>query len=77
MRFAMNNRRLIKDQPGLDRYQEALLLREHFTELLCTKESSEIHRRFQEWTNEGEAARHSDSFVSGMNRVTKNCAACH
>jgi hypothetical protein len=93
--FAMSKWQPIKDHPGLEPDQEALLLREHFTELLRTKEVMEKPERFQELMKEGEAASQAledslrawikagksattpDSFVTGMDRVTKNCAACH
>lgn len=93
--FAANKWQPIKDQPALEPDHEALLLREHFTELLRTKEIMQKPERFQELMKEGEAASQSmetalkdwiaagrpaktpESFVTGMDRIAKNCTACH
>ncbi|MBC7855996.1 MAG: cytochrome c [Pirellulaceae bacterium] len=93
--FAANKWRPIKDQPALEPDHEALLLREHFTELLRTKEIMDKPQRFQELMQEGEAAAQDlekalkdwiaagrpektpDAFPKGMDRIAKNCTACH
>jgi protein tyrosine phosphatase (PTP) superfamily phosphohydrolase (DUF442 family) len=93
--FAASKWQPIKDQPALEPDHEALLLREHFTELLRTKEVMTRPERYQELMKEGEASAQAledalkawikagrpektpDSFVTGMDRVTKNCTACH
>ena len=93
--FAANKWRPIKDRPALEPDHEALILREHFTELLRTKEIMNKPERFQELMKEGEAAasdletalkdwivagrpeRTPDVFVTGMDRMAKNCTACH
>ena len=93
--FAMNKWQPIKDKPALEPDHEALLLREHFTELLRTKEVMGRPQRYQELMKEGEASAQEledtiktwikagrpekipDNFVKGMDRVTKNCTACH
>lgn len=93
--FATNKWQPIKDQPALEPDHEALLLREHFTELLRTKEIMDKPQRFQELMKEGEAAAQDlekslkdwiavgrpeqtpDSFPQGMDRIAKNCTACH
>ncbi|MFN0020050.1 MAG: hypothetical protein ACKVP0_17460 [Pirellulaceae bacterium] len=93
--FAANKWKPIKDQPALEPDHEALLLREHFTELLRTKEVMNRPLRYQELMKEGEAAAEDlekslkewiaagrpeetpASFVTGMDRITKNCTACH
>src|SRR6185436_1939137 len=54
--FAANKWRPIKDRPALEPDHEALILREHFTELLRTKEIMNKPERFQELMKEGEAA---------------------
>ncbi len=93
--FAANKWKPITDQPALEPDHEALLLREHFTELLRTKEIMDKPRRFQELMKEGEAAaadletaikdwiaagrpeKTPNSFPQGMDRIAKNCTACH
>lgn len=93
--FLANKWQPIKDQPALEPDHEALLLREHFTELLRTKEVMSKARRYQELMKEGEAAageleaavkkwmaegrpeKTPDTFVTRMDRITKNCTACH
>ncbi|MGI8981338.1 MAG: hypothetical protein ACR2FY_19100 [Pirellulaceae bacterium] len=93
--FAANKWRPIKDQPALEPDHEALLLREHFTELLRTKEIMDKPQRFQELMKEGEAAaadlesslkdwiaagrpdKTPNFFPKGMDRIAKNCTACH
>ena len=93
--FAVNQWRPIKDQPALEPDHEALLLREHFTELLRTKEIKQKPERFQQLMREGESAaadfeavvkkwmaegrpeKTPAAFLTGMDRITKNCTACH
>lgn len=93
--FAANQWRPIKDQPALEPDHEALLLREHFTELLRTKEIKQKPERFQQLMREGESAaadfeavvkkwmaegrpeKTPAAFLTGMDRITKNCTACH
>jgi len=93
--FAANKWQPIKDRPALEPDHEALILREHFTELLRTKEILNKPERFQELMKEGEAAasgletalkdwvaagrpeKTPDAFVTGMDRMAKNCTACH
>ena len=93
--FAANKWRPIKDQPALEPDHEALLLREHLTELLRTKEIMDKPERFQELMQEGEAAaadlesalkgwiaagrpeKIPDAFPKGMDRIARNCTACH
>jgi protein tyrosine phosphatase (PTP) superfamily phosphohydrolase (DUF442 family) len=93
--FAANKWQRIKDRPALEPDHEALILREHFTELLRTKEILSKPERFQELMKEGEAAatdletalkdwlatgrpeKTPDVFLKGMDRITKNCTACH
>lgn len=93
--FAANQWRPIKDQPALEPDHEALLLREHFTELLRTKEVLSKPVRYQELMQEGKAAagdletalkkwmaegrpeKTPKTFLTGMDRITKNCTACH
>ena len=52
--FAGNKWQPIKDQPALEPDHEALLLREHFTELLRSKEVMSKPERYQELMKEGE-----------------------
>lgn len=54
--FAANQWRPIDTRPALDPDHEALLLREHFTELLRGKEVKDRSARFQALMKEGEAA---------------------
>ncbi len=93
--FAANKWQPIKDQPALQPDHEALLLREHFTELLRTKEILALSARFQELMKEGEAAAQDmetalkdwitagrpektpETLAQGMDRIGKNCTACH
>jgi hypothetical protein len=77
--------------PDLDPAHEALLLREHFTELMRNDVAHEAER-FQELTREGEAAAQNlETTLRGqrptgdkwpaadvaIDRVTRNCATCH
>lgn len=75
-------------QPALVPDHEALLLREHFTELLRTKELLEKPEKFQQLTREGEAA--GLALEEGLKKgitaeqasklltaVNNNCKACH
>ena len=93
--FATNKWQPLKDQPALEPDHEALLLREHFTELMRTKEIMQKPERFQQLMKEGEGAAQDlekslrdwiatgrpektpDSLVTGMDRIAKNCTACH
>jgi hypothetical protein len=77
------------DQPALTADHEALLLREHFTELLRTKEVQAKPEKFQQLAQQGESAglaleealkapqidaqRASRLFSA----VSNNCKACH
>ena len=76
------------DQPALVPDHEALLLREHFTELLRTKELMEKPEKFQQLTKEGEAACQAleaglkkgidaDQATRLLTAVNNNCKACH
>jgi protein tyrosine phosphatase (PTP) superfamily phosphohydrolase (DUF442 family) len=83
----------LADHPDLDPPHEALLLREQFTELLRTEETTKQPERFQELLRESEAAAGEletalggaagASDVSGESatvafaRVAQNCKACH
>lgn len=80
---------MLPDQPDLSPDHEALLLREHFTELLRTKEVQEQPEEFQELARAGETAsqaledalkdegtdarRASELFLA----VSNNCKSCH
>jgi hypothetical protein len=77
------------DQPALVPDHEALLLREHFTELLRTKEVQAKPEKFVQLTTEAEkhAQALEDALKSGSIdaenasklylAVTNNCKACH
>jgi protein tyrosine phosphatase (PTP) superfamily phosphohydrolase (DUF442 family) len=76
------------DQPDLIPDHEALLLREHFTEFLRTKELQSEPEKFQQLAKEGEAAAQAleDALKSKPNTetasklflaVSNNCKACH
>jgi protein tyrosine phosphatase (PTP) superfamily phosphohydrolase (DUF442 family) len=54
--FATNQWKPMDTRPALEPDHEALLLREHFTELLRGKEVKDKPAQFQELMNEGEAA---------------------
>jgi len=77
------------DHPDIDPAHEALLLREHFTELLRTEETKRQPQKFIELMQHSEAE--SKSLEDGLRggkaspkeltalfeRVTANCKACH
>ncbi len=81
------------EHPDLNPAHEALLLKEHFTELLRTSEVEQKSERFQQLVRDSEASaneletalrdtspgRHSISprADGALDRVTKNCTACH
>lgn len=81
------------EHPDIDPPHEAMLLREHFTELLRTEEVKGCPEKFQELLRESEtaaqelesalrnatdAARVDLAIVNArFEIVTKNCAACH
>ncbi len=76
------------DQPALVPDHEALLLREHFTELLRTKDVQSRPAKFQELMSEGETFAQAlettlqtspdDAAASQLfAKVTSNCKACH
>ncbi len=76
------------DQPALVPTHEALLLREHFTELLRTKVLMEKPEKFQQLTKEGEAASlaleeglkqgiDAETATKLLTAVNNNCKACH
>ena len=81
--------------PDLDPPHEALLLREHYTEMLRTDAVQREPEGFQELMRDGEAAAKElelafaawkdarfaapvpEAIPAALDRVTKNCAACH
>lgn len=77
------------DHPALEPAHEALLLREHFTELLRTEEAQKQPAEFRELLTAGETAanelevalraepKDNAAAQAGFDRVTANCAACH
>ena len=76
------------DQPALVPDHEALLLREHFTELLRTKELQEQPEKFQQLAKEGATAAQAleDALKSSVDAdtasklflvVNNNCKGCH
>jgi protein tyrosine phosphatase (PTP) superfamily phosphohydrolase (DUF442 family) len=77
------------DHPDLDPAHEALLLREHFTELLRTDSVQREPARFTELAKQGEAAAGDletilrapgtshDRATKALEKVTQNCTACH
>ena len=76
------------DQPALKPDHEALILREHFTELLRTKELMGKPEKFQQLTRDGEAAClaleeglkqgiDADQASRLLTAVNNNCKACH
>lgn len=82
-----------RQHPDIDPPHEALLLREHFTELLRTDEVKRQPERFQQWLQESETASGEIETVLRQSTeaappdltlltgkfevVTKNCTACH
>ena len=85
--FAANQWRAIKNQPDLDPSHEALLLREHFTELLRTSDVQEQPVEFQTLVRSSEqaarsletqlrAARPLDA-AEAFQQITRQCTACH
>ena len=76
------------DQPALVPDHEALLLREHYTELLRTKELMQKPEKFQQLTREAETASlaleeglkqsiTSEQASKLLTAVNNNCKACH
>lgn len=80
------------DHPDLDPAHEALLLREHFTELLRAKEARAQPAKFQQLLSEDERAaaeleatlRETASDANSVkraselfDRITQNCTTCH
>jgi len=77
------------DHPALDPAHEALILREHFTELLRLEETAKQHERFQQHLRDSEAAAQkledalraqpvaADRAQAAIAVVEKNCAECH
>jgi protein tyrosine phosphatase (PTP) superfamily phosphohydrolase (DUF442 family) len=76
------------DQPALVPAHEALLLREHFTELLRTKELMAKPEKFQQLTRDGETAclALEEGLKKGINAaqasklltaINNNCKSCH
>jgi protein tyrosine phosphatase (PTP) superfamily phosphohydrolase (DUF442 family) len=76
------------DQPALVPDHEALLLREHFTELLRTKEVQAKPAKFQELTKEAESlcqamedelkkSSSAEAATKLFAAVSNNCKACH
>jgi hypothetical protein len=85
--FAAHSWRAIKEQPDLDPPHEALLLREHFTELLRTPAAREQSEGFQTLLRESETSaealegqlrsrRHAAADRT-LERISRQCAACH
>lgn len=81
-----------KAHPALDPPHEALLLREHFTELLRTDDIQQRPDRFRELTQQSESAAQeletalrsnatdpdrTTAATAAFERVTKHCSACH
>jgi hypothetical protein len=85
--LAANKWQRLEKKPDLDAPHEALMLREHYTELLRTDEALAQPARFIELLKESEAAAQEleDALQSGqshaaaqrLERITANCAACH
>jgi protein tyrosine phosphatase (PTP) superfamily phosphohydrolase (DUF442 family) len=80
------------DHPALDPAHEALLLREHFTELLRTEETAERPEEFQNRLRESEQSAllletllrqtgrdntANERATKAFARITQNCQACH
>lgn len=77
------------EHPDIDPPHEALLLKEHFTELLRTAEAKAAGERFVAYLQEGEAASAEletalnaapadlEKATAAFTAITKNCAACH
>jgi protein tyrosine phosphatase (PTP) superfamily phosphohydrolase (DUF442 family) len=80
------------DHPDLDPPHEALLLREHFTELLRTDAAQQQPAEFQEMLRQGERdaaeleaglraqaadQEPSPQLAASLARITSNCKSCH
>ncbi len=82
-----------EEHPDLDPPHEALLMREHFTELLRTEEVQQQAEQFRVWLEESETAaseleailrdtvRPHDEVVTlaneALQRISTNCSNCH
>lgn len=85
--FAANDWRKLEEHPDLEPAHEALLLREHFTELLRTPVAQQQPAAFQAILRESEQAAQmlEDHLRAGrtaeactaLELVTKHCTACH
>jgi protein tyrosine phosphatase (PTP) superfamily phosphohydrolase (DUF442 family) len=85
--IAANNWKPLPKHPDIDPAHEALLLREHYTELLRTDDVSRRSREFQKLMREGEDAAKTleramaevDYTVArkALTAVNQNCASCH
>lgn len=77
------------DHPALDPVHEALLLREHFTELLRLEEAAKQPEKFRQYLRDSETAAQqledalrggtvaADEAQKFLATVEKNCAECH
>lgn len=85
--FAANNWQALAEKPDLEAAHEALLLREHFTELLRLREVEQQTEEFRKLTRASEAAAkeleahvradRATPATKSLELATQNCATCH